>query len=419
MRLETVRPTGKPAATQEPPTEQGALFAELLAASDDPSTQGIVRGKDGRSPPDRAAPDNAEAGDSSLSLEAPPGAVFVLIPAPVAAPIAAPGAALPDDALPLAPPASPSSESPGDVGHRAVGAPAGPGAAADGGRAAPPPHPTPEASVAPTLPAPASPAMASVALKLTEARKLPEILAVKPDHTQPTPSPALDTIAALQPAPAPGSRLSGVGRLLAVRPASGTPQPGKAPAGESAPAEVASSAQTTPLLPLPTPPASLSPGFQPQQGPFRSDSMPAAAEATADAPPAPLQGGDQGPPQQPAGPVQEVRLAPGQREGLAVLLGVSSERDRAEVQAEAPMLLADLAGVGAKVEAIRVEVAPRSPQESAAGWASGQHPGSGPGAGQPGQEEALARAIKGPAHGDRASEAARLIDHGGKVDRYA
>jgi hypothetical protein len=133
----------------------------------------------------------------------------------------------------------------------------------------------------------------------------------------------------------------------------------------------------------------------------------------------PTLAGDQGPPPQAAGPVQDVRLAPGQREGLTVLLGVSSERDRADVQAETPMLLADLAGVGAKVEAIRVEVAPRSTQESVAGWAFGQHPGSGPGAGQPGQEEALARAIKGPAHGDRAAEAAPLADHGGKVDRYA
>ena len=159
--------------------------------------------------------------------------------------------------------------------------------------------------------------------------------------------------------------------------------------------------------------------LQAQQGPFRnsSDLPPASVPSAAPSAPVPETAPDAA--TVPVGPVQEIHLLAGAADGLGVVLQVASERDREEVAREAPALMSELAGVGAKVEAIRVELAGRLPQETPAGAAAGQSPGSGPGAGHPGKEESPARRSQGSEPAVRGVLAARPVDHGGKVDRYA
>lgn len=123
---------------------------------------------------------------------------------------------------------------------------------------------------------------------------------------------------------------------------------------------------------------------------------------------------------QPTGPVQEIRLRAATDAALSLTLRVRTESDQALVAAGTDRLAAELAGIGARVEAIRVELPPSHREDGpASNAAAGQSPG-GSGGGDSGRRaDRDAAAGRAPSAGATGGDGAARSATRGKVDRYA
>jgi hypothetical protein len=256
-----------------------------------------------------------------------------------------------------------------------------------------------------------------------------------PAGAQPLATAPQAEVPALQP-PA-GLALAAMGARQAAGGAFSLPAaraPGRTPEGaadlpgartESRPAGTASFLATTPG------PAALEGRMHPEwtdgrdQRQGSGEGGPAATEASGSVPEF-----SPDPPETP-GPVSEIRLEPAGRDGLSLVLRVRSEADQALVASGTGQLAADLAGIGARVEAIHVELSGGGGEDGpaamggGAGQAWGNAQGQGPG-GQGGRTPAsvpIPPTDGRPAHGrpGAGSDAATAQAAGGRerVDRYA
>lgn len=160
----------------------------------------------------------------------------------------------------------------------------------------------------------------------------------------------------------------------------------------------------------------------PQSGPEWSEAGPTGQPAARAPDPLPE---DPAPAaERPFGHVHSARLSLGAADRLSVTLAAASEASRALLEQETGQLASDLAAAGAKVEAIRVDLATRVNPDGRADGAGGQHPGPEQGGGAPWERGArpdrpLARAPDAPAESRAPRPSGPGASDGGKVDRYA
>lgn len=267
---------------------------------------------------------------------------------------------------------------------------------------------------------------------------LPQIsaaAALDPAPARPAPS-AAAPLAAPSPPPSPQAASPGPPFAITVDPprpdrptkgadaaASRSLRPAGAAASAPALAESAGPARLLAPVPLPLAPAP-SPGSQGlqtgQTGPEWTDSPP-EDPASFSLPDSPAEAAETAPP---SGHVVGARLAVGSSDRLLVTLAAASAASRDLLERETGQLAADLSAAGARVEAIRVDLAPRVNPDGRGDAAGGQHPGPGQGGGAPWepappQKPAALRQPDVPGeHPARGAGQLRRAD-GGKVDRYA
>ena len=409
-----------PARTDAARTElargDGAGFALLLGALD---------GEDANAPaPEDTRAATAEVKDGLPPLPPdPPGALVPIVTGATVSP-----------APPLVLPAAPSAASEPAPAATALAPPMA-GLSPRGDLPLPPPLPAalppqPAASSAslPDAPALAPPRAGSSILP----PPLVPMGGPAPSNEGPDPAPlartpALGGDALHLPRPLAASLPIDIDKGAAARPlAEGAlSRPGRAPA-TSAGVAVAESPASAQLPDGPAVPPGLVPvadvrSAPPQSGPERTE------PGAADTPPFPTPDTHDAADAATAesrGHVQSARLTMGQAERLSITLATTSETSRVLLERESPELAGDLAAAGAKVEAIRVDLAHRVNPDGRGDATGGPHPGPGQGGGAPwdrGAPPAAAEAPKpdAPVADRKAGRARSAMSDGGKVDRYA